>query len=102
MAALNILAVSDKEIHWSKLLNEIQVFNLIQIEMFPIPKQLGFNLDSIGICLPSGFDDREDAVMELLKLSHFLNDHNFELTELYNGTKVTKENAKKMFITMLS
>jgi hypothetical protein len=101
MAALNILAVTDKEINWSKFDYEVQELNIEQFELFPIPKQTGFNLDAIGICLPSDFNDRECALTEFLKVSYFFKERNFELTELYNGTNITNENARELFLKML-
>jgi len=101
MAAINILAKSTTPLSWGNLLQNYSRLNLTNIEIFPIPSELGFEGDSIGISVSQGYTKRETVLTELKILIDFLNLTNLTFIELYDGIEVLPDNIVGIIEKML-
>lgn len=101
MAVLNILAKSSKSITWDKLLNQYSNLNSPHIEIFPIPKELGFDEDCIGINVQNGYLNKEIVISELKLVIEFFASYNLKFIELYDGLEVTQDNIVIMASKLL-
>ena len=102
MAIVNILAKSNSLVEWVDLLNDFDGLDLSYVEIFPIPKELGFDSDALGINVQRRNLDREIALTELKKVFDYCESRNFALTELYDGMELKKENFEGIIRKFLS
>ena len=95
MALINILAKSEKVINWNVFLKDYSNLNILNIEVFPIPKELGFNCDCVGVNIHQGYTKREIVISEIERLIKFfrLKPYDFKFIELYNGVEVHDSNV---------
>jgi len=91
MAILNVLAKSNGTINWDDL-SRYTDLDLSHIEIFPIPKELGFDQDCIGINIHKGYSDKKIVMSELKKAIDFLAPYNLKFIELYDGVEINKDN----------
>lgn len=91
MAILNVLAKSDSLINWEDL-NRYTDLDLSYIEIFPIPKELGFDQDCIGINIHKGYSDKGIIMSELKRAIDFFAPYNLKFIELYDGVEIHKDN----------
>ena len=99
MAIFNVLAKSNGSINWDDL-SRYTDLDLSHIEIFPIPKELGFDQDCIGINIHKGYSDKVVVLEELELAIDFLMRFKLEFIELYDGVEVSQDNivaiAEKM------
>ena len=99
MAILNVLAKSNGSINWDDL-SRYADLGLSYVEIFPIPKELGFDKDCVGINIHKGYFDKVVVLEELELAIDFLTRFNLKFIELYDGVEVLKHNivavAEKM------
>ena len=95
MALINILAKGPRNINWDVFLNDYRGLNIHSLEVFPIPKELGFDGDSIGISVHRGYVDRNIVISELGQLIALFisNPYNLKFIELFDGIEVRPENV---------
>jgi hypothetical protein len=95
MALINILATSPKSINWSDFLKDYGGLNIFSLEVFPIPKELGFDEDNIGISVHRGYSDRNIVISEIAHLIAFFRSdpYNLKFIELYDGIEVGPKNV---------
>jgi hypothetical protein len=95
MALINILAKSTKNVDWNDFLKDYWSLNVFNVEVFPIPKELGFDCDSIGINVHKGYMDRNEVISEIERLVVFFSSapHSLRFIELYDNVEVFPENA---------
>lgn len=92
MAFVNILAQSDSSINWDNLLNEYSYLDLSHVEIFPIPKELGFDQDCVGINVHDGYLSKEIVMSELTQATDFFINYKLKLFELYYGVEINQDN----------
>jgi len=90
MAILNVLAKSNGSINWEDLIRYANL-NLSHIEIFPIPKELGFDQDCVGINIHKGYSDKEIVMSEFKRAIDFLAPYNLKFIELYDGVEIHKD-----------
>ena len=95
MALINILAKSTKSVDWTDFLKDYWSLKILNVEVFPIPKELGFDYDSIGISAHKGYTDRSAVIFDIEHLVTFFSSepYNLKFIELYDGVEVLPENA---------
>ncbi|SDR89271.1 hypothetical protein SAMN05216490_0143 [Mucilaginibacter mallensis] len=95
MALINILAKTTKSINWDEFLKNYWSLNVSTVEVFPIPKELGFDYDSVGISVHAGYADRSVVISEIEHLVTFFRSepYNLKFIELYDGVEVLPENV---------
>lgn len=103
MALINILAKSGKTINWNVFLKDYSTLNIFDIEVFPIPKELGFDCDSVGFSIHKGYLEKEAVILEVKRLITFfqLSPYNFKFIELYDGVEVHLENVMVLISGLL-
>jgi len=103
MALVNILAKSNRQLNWKKLLVDYSSLNLTEIEIFPIPKELGFDQDAIGICIHHGYSNKKTVILDMESLIAFFSSENYNLKfiELYEGIEVLPENVGELIYNLL-
>lgn len=101
MSLITIIAKSSVPVSWRQLFDEIGKMNLNTIELFPIPKELNFETDALGIAVQNNYVDKKDVAEQLNKLCEFLIGKGFELNELYNGAQINKQNIEQAILTFL-
>jgi hypothetical protein len=102
MALVNILAQSSNSINWEYLLKKISVLDLSHIEIFPIPKELGFEMDCIGINVHRGYTDRRVVISELKQAINCLIPFELTFIELYDGIEIVPGNIDTIFNGLLA
>lgn len=101
MSLITIIAKNSNEIRWANLLYQIEGLSISGIEVFPIPKELGFEESAIGIAVPSNYESKQNIIDGMSKLVKLLTTMSFEITELYNGELINYDNIKKTLLTLL-
>jgi len=102
MAIINILAQSNGSVDWEDILDKYSRLSLSNVEVFPIPKQLGFEQDAIGINVHRGFDSKQAVISNLKKVVDLLMSINFTLIELYDGVRIVPGNMDVLFNGLLN
>jgi len=97
MAVINIIAKSEKAIYWDDFLDKFSKLSLTDIEIFPIPKELGFEQDSIGVSVLSRYSNRENVISEMKILFKILNQTGLKCFELYDGIEINES----IYITII-
>ncbi|MEO3402725.1 hypothetical protein AAFN85_02415 [Mucilaginibacter sp. CAU 1740] len=99
MALINLIAKSKKEINWGHFFGQYSALNHLYIEVFPIPKELGFNADCVGISVPKGYNNRKAVISELEQIVEFgiTEPYSLTFTELYDGVEISQTNASAFF-----
>ena len=94
MALINILVKSTKTINWSGFIKDYSSLEISSIEAFPIPKELGFDCDCIGVNIHQGYVDKRLVIAEIDSFIAFFRKepYAFKFVELYNGLEITSEN----------
>jgi hypothetical protein len=103
MALINLIAKSQKEINWKYFLDDYYNLEFSDIEVFPIPKDLGFAFDSIGVSVHSGYSNRKTVILELERMIVFYSSkaYNLKFIELYDGIEIHPDNASTLFDKLL-
>jgi hypothetical protein len=103
MALINLIAKSPKEINWDRFLNDYSNLALLLIEVFPIPKDLGFDVDSIGVNVHKGYKNRKAVISELEQIISLYTrePYSFKFIELYDGIEIYPDNAANLFDKLL-
>jgi len=101
MALITILARSSHIIGWQNLSYKIVELNIDEVEVFPIPRELGFECDALGIAVSRNFKNKENVLFEISRLIVLLISMGFELTELYNGELIDDQNLGRIFLPLL-
>ncbi|QEC78476.1 hypothetical protein [Mucilaginibacter ginsenosidivorax] len=101
MAIINILAKS-KKADWGKIASEVSDMALSIVQVFPIPKELGFDDDALAVNVHRGFSDKKTALAELDLLIQYLTRHNFTIIELYDGIEITSNNISQIIEPLLA
>ena len=101
MALILVLAQSPQIIDWKSLLFKIESMNIKEVEVFPIPRELGFENDALGLAVTSNFESKENVLLEISKLITLLISMSFELTELYNGELIDEQNLREILLPLL-
>lgn len=91
MSLITIIARSPYILSWEVLFLDIQQLELTELEVFPIPLELGFEQNAVGIAVPSVYQSKENVVLQLRKVTELLRAMDFELSELYNGALIINE-----------
>lgn len=99
MALINILAKSKASIKWVEFLDGFSVLNLSNIEVFPIPKELGFDYDCLGINVQSNYSDKQIVISELKTLVNFFGSYKY--IELYDGIEIDGNNLAAIIDKLL-
>ena len=102
MALINILAESTTEINWIKLLNYYSELNLTDIEIFPIPNELGFNKDAIGVSVHQGYTNKENVLSEIKKLMNLFISFQIRCIELYDCIEIGPNNFEGLLDKLLT
>lgn len=97
MALINIIANNTKSINWQSFYHDYKLLELININLFPIPKELGFESDSVGISVHANYTDKAEVIQELKKLLVFFErePYDFKFSELYHGVEISSSNVEK-------
>ncbi|AYL97838.1 hypothetical protein [Mucilaginibacter celer] len=103
MALLNLIAKSEKGINWDHFFDRYSALNLDRIEVFPIPKELGFDVDCIGVNVHKGYTNRKTVIAQLEQIITFGSGDPYLLkfTELYDGIEIYPANASDVFGKLL-
>jgi len=103
MALVNILVKSTKDINWNNFIKDYSSLNISNIETFPIPKELGFDYDCIGVNIHKGYVDKEVVLNEIGRfIAFFRNEpYAFKFVELYNGLEIIPENLVTLMKKLL-
>jgi hypothetical protein len=101
MALINVLANNQKDIDWRNISDHYSKLGLTLVEIFPIPKELGFENDHIGICVHRGYSNRKAIIKELESATKFFLSRGFKMLELYNGSEIFLDNAISIFENLL-
>jgi hypothetical protein len=102
MALLNIIAKASVDIDWGNLYFKIDGVDTQGIELFPIPKAIGFEHDAVGIAINSNYDNKVDLFQRLIAVCRLLKMEKFELFELYNGEEITDNNLESIYNSLLA
>ena len=101
MSLITIIAKGPHDIDWEKVFPSIKELELNELEIFPIPSELGFEFDAIGIAAPSNYGNKEKLVMQLRHLVELLCSMQFKLTELYNGVLIDNGSLGSILLPLL-
>lgn len=102
MSLITILAKSPHIIGWESISSEIASLGLSEIEVFPIPMELGFEQNALGVSVHRKFKNKEALLTEMYKLFKYLISMDFELTELYSGKLVNEQNMRSIVLPLLT
>jgi len=102
MALVNILAQSSNAINWEYLLKKISALDLSYIEIFPIPRELGFEQDCVGINVHRGYSDKAIVILELKQAISSFTPFGLRFIELYNGVEIVSGNIDTIFDGLLA
>ncbi len=85
MAVIDIIGIANAKIEWVEVHKKVNDESFSIIEIFPVPKKLGFENDAIGILVNSiKGKNATEASKEIKKIVSILK-NDFYFTELYNG-----------------
>ena len=102
MAIVNILAQSSYSINWEEILDKYSILTLPHVEIFPIPKELGFEQDCIWINVHRGYSDRKVVISELKQAINCLIPFELTFIELYDGIEIVSGNIDTIFNGLLA
>jgi hypothetical protein len=86
---------------WQELFLKIRELQLTELEIFPIPAELGFNQDAIGIAVSQRYETKEKVLVQLEKINNLLEPMDIELRELYNGELMEETSMKRIVMALL-
>lgn len=101
MAVINILAKS-KKADWVKIASDVSDMGLSIVQVFPVPRELGFDDDALAVNVHRGFSDKKTVLTELNLLIQYLTIHNFIIIELYDGVEITSNNLLQIIEPLLA
>jgi hypothetical protein len=101
MARVNIIAYAEKPWDWDSLYENIISLKLEEIEIFPIPRELGFEQDGLGILVHKNFSGKETVLRELNSLLVLFKSHHITMTELYDAIILSEMNIEKTIGALL-
>jgi hypothetical protein len=97
MALITIIAKGNPNIEWNKLYLDVAAINTdSDIEIFPIPRESGFDNDAIGITVPSNYENKVALFDSLDTLIKILCKSNLAVTDLYSGNEITTNNFREV------
>jgi hypothetical protein len=102
MAIVNIIAQSTYSINWENILHRYSALALNHVEIFPIPQELGFEQDSIGINVHRGYPNKEVVISELKKIIDFFISFDLKFVELYYGIEISSSNIETIAERLLT
>ena len=102
MSVITILAKSPHIIGWESLSSGIVSLGISKIEVFPIPVELGFDQNALGITAHRNYGNSEVLLSEMQKLIKYLISMNFELTELYSCKLLNEQNSGDIISSLLA
>jgi len=90
--SFNLIAETRESINWGKI-SQIPISdNFTEVELFPIPVEIGHDsTNSVGISIPMKNVNKR-AISELKIVTERLFKDGFNIYELYHGNEVTSEN----------
>jgi hypothetical protein len=73
------------------------------LRFFSIPTELGFNYDSFGINVHSGYAEKQAVISEVERVIKFfgLAPYHFKFIELYDGVEVYPNNIRALLNNLL-
>lgn len=88
-----MLVKSTEDIDWDSFLEYYSGLDLLSIEVFPIPKELGFEYDGLGVSVHRGHADKKNVMDEIMRFVKVFESepYSFKFTELYNGNSVSSQ-----------
>ena len=95
MSLVTIISRSKNKVDWSELIQQLSGLPTSLVEYFPIPKELGFREDALGLSVAKN-DFRLEVFQEIKLIVTFLNSKGFQSTELYTGILVTDDSLKNI------
>lgn len=103
MALINIISNGTQAINWELLYADYKRLELLNVELFPIPKELGFDHDSVGICIHKNYSDKDKVIKELKELILLLEKESYKLKfyELYNSVEISSFNVENVLNPLL-
>lgn len=101
MSLITIIAKSPHIVSWESLHNDIKDANFEELELFPIPSELGFEEAAVGIVVSSNFKSKETVITELGEIVKLLGSMGFTVTELYNGSILNTNNVHSVVSPLL-
>lgn len=101
MARVNIIAYAEKPLDWNSLYENIIGLSLTEIEIFPIPKDLGFDQDGLDVLIHKNFSDKQIVLHELQALLALFKSYHISMTELYDGVILSEMNIEKTISALL-
>jgi hypothetical protein len=101
MALISILAKSPTTLDWESLFLGIENLYLDEVEIFPIPADLGFDEDAFGISVSKKFKNKNNVITEIQNLAELFTLNGFKMFELYTGTTITGENLPGILSRLL-
>lgn len=101
MSLITILAKSKRRLDWQKLFLQIRELQLNELEIFPIPVELGFEQDAIGIAVSQRYTNSGDVVVQLRRINVLLTSMDIELRALYNGEMIADQSMERIVLALL-
>lgn len=92
MAMSLLIKIKSGVVSWNRINDVVKKYISNQYEFFPIDEKLTTNYKVLGISIPVSA-----SKIEILQLVNDLTILNADITELYNGTKITPENINQLF-----
>lgn len=102
MSLISILAKTPTVIDWKEIAKVFLAMNLKEVEVFPIPIELGFSENAIGITVHRNFSSLGNVNSEIEKILTFLSKRRFVLFELYDGEKIDLNNFERIISPILT
>ncbi len=102
MALISILAKNSHILNWEDLYLKITNLELDDVEIFPIPSELGFKENAFGFSISKNYKSKTNAETQLRKLFFLLTLHDFKMVDLYTGIDITEKNLSAMFSRLSS
>jgi len=101
MAFVNILCKSESSINWGNLLGDYEKLSLTYVEIFPIPMDLGFDQDCVGMNVHKGYLSKQIVVSELKQAIDLFRAYKLKFTELYSGVEINQNNLEAIINRLL-
>ena len=106
MAIVNILGKSERSINWKAFLRDYNTLNIDtqHIEIFPIPKELGFDEDSVAINVHANYTDVKTILFQLKQIVFFfqIEPYSLKFIELYDGVEINPVNAHALLERLIT
>jgi hypothetical protein len=102
MALISILAKSPHILNWEYLFLKIEDLLLDEIEIFPIPAELGFDENAFGISVSANYKSKNSVETQVQNLVELFTLNDFKMIELYGGITITEVNLPEILSRLLS